>query len=474
MSGPTRVTFDAWSLPGSVALPPGAAPSFEAGTVQVAYPHGDAAWIRRVAASVEDAGTALRTRRARDVARVVGRVGARFLDPTDPLRARALALLPATSGLSPEMSAAVLDGMATDWTADRLTDLAGRDLGSPGALDGFVPGPSPTVRVHAVGPRLCMQIVSGSVPGVSATALVRSLLVKGPTVIKPGRGDVVLPVLFLEALRQDDPALADAAAVLYWPGGMEAVEKAALEVADVVTAYGGDGVVRSLRDRTPVATRFVAYPHRVSLGVVGRDALAKDEVHRTACAVAGAVSFFDQRGCVSPQAIYVEAEGDADPAAFARELAEALDAVEERLPAGELDAAEASHLHQERGTAELRAASGEGVEVHHGDRASWTVIYDPSPAFGPTCVGRVVRVKPVADAGVVPELVAPLGPHLQTVGVAGLAGRREELARELARVGVSRVAAFDAVPFPPPAWHHDGQGPLAALVRWVDLEDGKG
>jgi hypothetical protein len=44
------------------------------------------------------------------------------------------------------------------------------------------------------------------------------------------------------------------------------------------------------------------------------------------------------------------------------------------------------------------------------------------------------------------------------------------VAEALARVGVTRVTAFSEVPFPPPWWHHDGVGPLGALVRWVDLD----
>jgi hypothetical protein len=81
-------------------------------------------------------------------------------------------------------------------------------------------------------------------------------------------------------------------------------------------------------------------------------------------------------------------------------------------------------------------------------------------------------VKPVADVLDVPALVSPLGRHLQTVAVAGCGSRLERLAGALTEAGASRVAGFDATPFPAPWWHHDGQGPLRALVRWADLEAG--
>jgi len=82
----------------------------------------------------------------------------------------------------------------------------------------------------------------------------------------------------------------------------------------------------------------------------------------------------------------------------------------------------------------------------------------------------VVRVVPVADVLEVAGLLAPAAAHLQTVGVAGCKERWQVLAESLARVGASRVTPFGSVPFPPPWWHHDGQGPLRALVRWTDVE----
>lgn len=467
MSDASRA-FSAWSVPADVAVPEGPGAEFRAGGVRVRYPAAGAPWIRKVAEGLRGAGGALRARSAREVSALVGAVGARFLDPADPLRQRALDLLPGTSGLSPEMASAVLDGMASDWTDERLGRLLDAEFRDPAALDGFVRGGSG--RVRAVGPELCVQIVSGSVPGVGATALIRSLLVKGPTLLKPGRGDVVLPVLMAEALRDADPVVGNAAAVVYWPGGTEPLEDAALLAADVVTAYGADEVVRALRARTPVSTRFVAYHHRVSFGVVGREALDAHHRHRTASEVAGSVGFFDQRGCVSPQLVYVEEGGETSPMEFARELSVAMEALEQHLPCGVLDPLEASRVHQIRGTAELLASAGSGVEVHHGAVSSWTVIYDPSPGFELSCAGRVIRVKPVPDVLGVAALVAPFARHLQTAALAGCGGRVERLASDLADVGVSRITGFDATPFPPPWWHHDGQGSLRALVRWADLE----
>lgn len=461
----SRIAFDAFSLGG----PEAALLGHDVPGLRVRYVDATPEWIVGVADQLLAAREALAAREVSEIVAVLGRVGGRFLDAGDPLRAEALALLPPTSGLSAQMAVAVLDGMAADWTGERLMGLVRAELGDETVLDGFVPDPAGRA-VMALGPALAVQIVAGSVPGVGVSALLRSLLVKAPTLLKPGRADCVLPVLFARALREADPTLAEAVAVVYWPGGAGALEDAALSRASLVTAYGSDETVSDLRARTPVTARFVAYHHRISVGIVGRDALTEDGVEAAAGEVARSVALFDQHGCVSPRLLFVEEGGDSSPAAFAEAVARQLGHLEERLPGGALGAGQASALHQLRGTAELMAAAGE-ISVIHGGSAAWTVILakDAGPP-GDGC-GRLLRVRAVADAGDVPALLAPFSDHLQTVGVAGLGERLADTALALGRLGASRVVPFRSVAFPPPWWHHDGGGPLRDLLRWVDLEE---
>jgi hypothetical protein len=280
-------------------------------------------------------------------------------------------------------------------------------------------------------------------------------------------------MLFAHALREEDAALADALAVVYWPGGSTALEAAALASADVVTAYGSDESVRVLRALTPITARFVAYHHRMSVGIVGRAVLTSTSVETAAADVAHAVALFDQRGCVSPQIVFVEEDGEVSPEGFAEALGRALSQVEARLPTGPRDVGDASRLQQARGTAELLEGTG-AAKIVHGGRDPWTVVLDKAQEagadLGVTPAGRFVRLRTIADAMEVPARLSPLALHLQTVGVAGLGGRVEKLARSLGEVGASRVTPFSAVPFPPPWWHHDGGGPLRDLVRWIDLD----
>lgn len=463
----TGKLLDAWVVPRGVRLP-GAESLYESPDFPVRYLSLNPDWLNGLADVLVKSQRTLKKRRVSDLAKVIGTVGSRFLTEGDPLRTEALKLLPKTAGISGPMAQTILDGMAGDWTEQGVRGLLNSEFDTPEVLDGFLK--RNTSQTMAVGADLCVQVISGSVPGVGVTALIRSLLTKAPTLLKPGRGDLLLPVLFAEELGRIDPGLGEAIAVLYWPGGSLALEKVALTRASVVTVYGGDKAVASIRALTPVTKRFVAYHHRISVGIVGARALTSELAEQTARDIAQAVAVFDQRGCVSPRSIYVESSGYTTPEIFAECLASALELVEHDLPSGNLELEEQASLHQIRGTAELIAASGSGAKINHGGRASWTVIFDPQSELGCCHVGRVVRVVPIRGLSDLAKRLEQDKEHLQSVGVAGVGAELERLAEELGRLGVTRVTEFSRMPFPPSPWHHDGGSPLRDLVRWVDLE----
>lgn len=472
-------TFPAWWLPpgapggGACAAAADRPAAFSTAPVsddlRLRFPTPDPAFARRLCDRLAEAGAGLHDRRTDSLVASLGRAGARFLDPGDPIRGAALDLLPAAAGVSPAMAREVVDGMARDWTADRLARLVRAQFPDPGVLDGFRPGPGGS-RLRAFGHRLVVQLGAGNVAGVSVGGLARALLTRSPVLLKPGLHDAVLPVLYARALADCDPELAAALAVLYWPGGAAAVEAEVLARASLVVVYGGGDTVEAVRARLPATTPVVAYSHRVGVALVGRGALAGGRADRTAMAAAGAVAAFDQRGCVSPHLFWVEEGGALTPAEWAVRLAAAMAAVEHELPAGPTPAEVASRVQQLRGTWELKQAAGSGARVLRPAGVAWTVVYDPDPAFSPSCLGRFTWVKPVPDLERVAGLLTGLGPFLQTVGLCGTGARAASLVEQLGRAGVSRVTPLRRMAWPPAWWHHDGGDPLRALVRWVDWE----
>jgi hypothetical protein len=410
----------------------------------------------------------------RPVAEIVGvidAVAARLLDAGDPLRQAAERALPAVTAYSPPMIRLVLDRMAADWRAPRLRELLRAEFGDPRVLDGFRPAPRSNGLHAAFGPRLAVHVFSGNVPGVAVTSLVRSLLLKSATLGKAAVGEPLLAALFARGVAEADAELGQCLAVTYWPGGDEAMERAALDAADAVVVYGGADAVATIRSRTPVTARFLGYGPKVSFGVVGRGFLRENDAREAAHGAALDASTFDQQGCVSPHLFYVEEGGPVSPDGWAAMLAEEMAEVERELPRGVLAPGESSSIRQLRAEAEFAEAGGGGVRLHaSAEGTAWTVVFDPKPDFSASCLNRVIRVKPVASLADVPALVERFGTVLQTVGVAADAESTRVLAEALARIGASRFTTFGQMAWPPPWWHHDGRPPLRELARWADIE----
>lgn len=413
---------------------------------------------------------------ARDSSRdlAVGRVIAaidsatrRLLDPAEPARHDVLRGLAAFSGLAPPMPELVLDRLSEDWLADPLQRLVHTELGGTDAIDGFLRRDDGS-RVRAVAPPLGLHVFAGNVPGVSVTSIVRALLVRSAVLGKPAAGEPVLAAAFARLLADADPLVGASVAINYWEGGDIDVEAAALAHAGLVVHYGSHSAIASLRDRAPTGTAFIEHGPRISFAVVNPAGL--DDPDGAARDLALAVALFDQQGCVSPQLAYIIGSA-AIAHDFAARVAAALHALAATLPRGRLDPAEAIAVHQLRTRAEFRTISGDPIHVWQGQNLEYTVVCEPDPAFGGTCLNRTLIVKPVASPADLIDHVRPFHHVLQTVGVAGFEPLDlVDLATRLGDVGATRVTSLAAMPWPPPGWHHDGRGPLRELVRWVELE----
>ena len=70
--------------------------------------------------------------------------------------------------------------------------------------------------------------------------------------------------------------------------------------------------------------------------------------------------------------------------------------------------------------------------------------------------------------------VAPARRWLQTVGLACPPEDWPVWARQLGRLGVTRITALGAMTAPEAGWHHDGGHSLRDFLRWVEVEQSLG
>lgn len=385
--------------------------------------------VRAAAARVRLAGAALRSlpteRRCAAIA-----AAARSLEAPGAAAVDALA---ASSGLSAPMVRWALETTARTATEDTLA-----------ALLADAPGRREPVRLVAL-------VLSGNVFTAPIRAIALPLLGGAPVLAKASSRDDVLPRLFGAALLAADPDVGAALEVLTFVGGDVALEDAMLAECEVLSAYGSDATLATLRARLPERARLLAHGHGLGVAYVPAAALAHAGA-TTALAHAAAldVAAYDQRGCLSPHAIFVEHGADAH--GFAAALSGALDALAKTLPRGALPVEAAAQQQQWRGVAmargDLREGDGFAVSVEVGQRLRVTPGY------------RNVSVLTTSAADLA-ERLAPLGPHLKALGVAG----EEDLSRQLPTGLTPRLSAIGKMQTPPFDAPVDGRGPLEGLLR---------
>jgi hypothetical protein len=176
----------------------------------------------------------------------------------------------------------------------------------------------------------------------------------------------------------------------------------------------------------------------------------------TARGLARDIALFDQRGCLSVQAIYTEG----DPEELAAALAWALLLESARLPHGPIDAATAAAVQQLRAEADMRQGRNKDLQL---DLAVGTVLVESKTFFRPVPGLRTVRVHSVSKLTDALPALAPWKGKLQGAVLAGLTA--DELAATLPLLGFSRLARAGELQSADASWANGGIDPLDVLSR---------
>ncbi|MCP4661545.1 MAG: hypothetical protein GY856_39595 [bacterium] len=353
-----------------------------------------------------------------------------FLDRSSPTREALDAPLAALCGLSPA-------GLAAG-----LTAVLGGVRGEP-AEQLF----HDAQQLPDRGSGLVVVILASNIPALALQPLLPALALRRPVLLKSASAEPLFAPAFVTALCRREPRLRPALAAVTWPGGERPLEQRVLAAAGKIVAYGGGEVMRDLDER--VDDKLVAYGPKISIAVVA----AGSETPTVADGLARDVALFDQRGCLSVQAIFT----DGDPTALARAVGEALGQRAEVWPMGEVDPRIAAEVRQIRAEAEMRPLFLAELPLGEG-----TVVVEDEPILRPSPGLRTVRIYPLDDLGQLPEVLRSWQGRLQGVALSGEAAWSLEPA--LRALGVSRFSPPGELQYPDATWHNGGISPLGSLV----------
>lgn len=402
------------------------------------------------------------------LAEIFGRAAA-FWQKASEAKSRVASAISALTGLSvPVVEASITVEQCNSGAADIRAALD-RELGDRRCLDGFVADTHLIGMTRAFGPELIAAILTSNVPGLAYLPLVRAMMVKSPLAAKLSSREPVFGPAWMQSVAAIEPPLAESVALFFWSGSAAALEDAMIEPSETLIIYGGVQSVSHFRDTWGARKHIVVHGHKISLAMVGREALADEHsAQRLAARLALDVVMFDQRACVSPQICYVETGGNVSTERFAELVGLELAALEHILPAASTNLDAAASLGMERNIAAFQAAQDDGMHVFAGP--SHTVVHESIPSFTGVLPARFLRVCPVENLNTIIELTRGKGEFLQNVGLACSRERAVPLAERLARAGVSHITSPGSMHKPSMRWKHDGMACFADLVRYTDIE----
>jgi len=297
------------------------------------------------------------------------------------------------------------------------------------------------------GPSPLLAILSSNLPGLAVQSLLPALLLQRPILLKSPTSEPLFTPAFVRALADRQPLLGEAVAAVTWPGGEPILEAPVLEAAGRVLAYGEAETIESLERRAP--DKVHAYGPKTSLAAISSEVRASS----VAEGLARDIVLFDQRGCLSIQAIYTE--GDA--VGLTRALAAALSTAALEIPPGPPDPVVVAGVQQIRMEAAFRGLYTADIPIEVG-----SIVVEPQPGFQPSPGLRTIRIHPVERLGELPEILALWAGRLQGAALAGDGAWR--LQQELESIGVSRCAVPGQLQAADATWHNGGIHPFEALT----------
>jgi acyl-CoA reductase-like NAD-dependent aldehyde dehydrogenase len=351
-------------------------------------------------------------------------------------RADVVAVLAADAGLSVENVRWGLDSQLALFKASELERLRQ-----------FMPA-----RARGLG--LMAVVLPGNVFAASFQGLLLPWLAGVPVVAKlPTRGGHAA-VFLAESVAACVPELAATLQVVRFDREDHARVDSLLSQADAVSIYGADSTIVDVRARARADARILPHGHGVSVGWVSKEHLGRlndADMESLARSIAVDVVAYDQRGCLSPQAVWVEAEPESSEVErLAAALARALEERSALIPVGPHDA------HSRAAEQHWRSVAKALGEVH--ERESFAVSIETELRGSPGRRHLAVVAQPKRAS--LMEKLRSLGPHLKQVGLAVGDDEGFRLCQALLPDAYPSLVPFGVMQCPPVDTYFDGRAPF--------------
>ena len=311
------------------------------------------------------------------------------------------------------------------------------------------------------------HITPGNSPGLSFLAIIEGLLAGNVNILKLSSRDSDFTIEALRELFKHDRSQSIQKKIAVLRISSKERDKLArvMSVASGVSAWGGEEAIAGLRDLTLPTTRFIPWGHKISFGMVSKEALTDTNKLKD---LAEDCVFMEQQACSSPQSILVEVDNFDELVKFAENFSRFVAEASDKVPFPELSIQEQAEITNTVEVIRLESVNQEKKVIQAPDK-SWRLLVENTPGLGLSPLFRTVWIKPFSRKNMVQELL-PLRGYLQTCGLVATRNEIGELATKLTKAGILRITppgemlgSYDGEP-------HDGVYALSRFMNRVRAE----
>ena len=313
-----------------------------------------------------------------------------------------------------------------------------------------------------------VHVTPNNSPLLGVLSVLEGLLSGNVNILKLARKDSAFAALFFEEMCKLDTTetIKNYIFVAKISSKEKDYLKSVLGLANVISAWGGEESVQSIRELSPRGARIVEWGHKISFSFITKLKSNDVEVYKN---LAYEICLNEQMACSSPQCVFIEEANFDNLKACAELLSQALNLVSPTIKRIIPGAQEFAELMVTKEQVRLKSILGES-ELLESKNQDWRIYIENTPTLNPSPLYRTIWLKPMPRSKMIDHL-RPLKTYLQTAGIACDSFEVEELARDLFMSGVQRIRSIGEMTDSYIGEPHDGVYALERYCQRINYYD---
>lgn len=313
-----------------------------------------------------------------------------------------------------------------------------------------------------------VHVTPNNSPLLGVLGVMEGLLSANVNVLKLARKDSAFAAIFYEELCKLDSTstLKDYVYVAKISSKEKDYLKNILGLADVISTWGGEESVQSIKELAPKGARVVEWGHKISFSYISQ---SKKKDKQVLLNLAYDICLNEQLACSSPQCVFLEDADLDDLKSFSKLLSDALNSVSPTIKRIAPQGAEMAEITVTKEQVRLKSVLGQS-ELVESINKDWRIYIENSPTLNSSPLFRTIWLKPMPKKSLI-ENLRPLKVYLQTAGIAADSFEVESLTHQLFMSGVQRVRAVGEMTDSYIGEPHDGVYALERYCQRINFQD---